>query len=168
MRVCLLFLLFLSGSVRGQDTAEDPRKRLIFPAATQEPAPAPPPEKILEPMALINAFFLGLKAGQVEAAYEALVKNTVISERHENVSELKERTKQALENYGPVAGFEVVDSLEVGASLRRHTCISLNEDLPLRWRFYFYKSAAGWKLVDLRVDDGLVELFDEVARSRKK
>jgi hypothetical protein len=44
----------------------------------------------------------------------------------------------------------------------------LNEDLPLRWRFYFYRSENKWKLVDLRVDDGIVELFDEVARNRRK
>jgi hypothetical protein len=46
-------------------------------------------------------------------------------------------------------------------------CISLNSDLPLRWRFYFYKSQGAWKLVDLRVDDGLVELFEEAGRARK-
>ena len=39
--------------------------------------------------------------------------------------------------------------------------------LPLRWRFYFYKAQGTWKLVDLRVDDGLVELFEESIRPRK-
>jgi hypothetical protein len=44
----------------------------------------------------------------------------------------------------------------------------LNEDLPLRWRFYFYRTEGKWKIVDLRVDDGIVELFDEVARNRRR
>jgi hypothetical protein len=44
----------------------------------------------------------------------------------------------------------------------------LNEDLPLRWRFYLYRSGNDGKIVDLRVDDGIVELFDDFARSRKK
>jgi hypothetical protein len=67
-----------------------------------------------------------------------------------------------------VKGYEVVETLEIGKSLYRQTCISLNEDLPLRWRFYFYRSSNQWKIVDLRVDDGIVELFEEIARNRKK
>ena len=62
----------------------------------------------------------------------------------------------------------MVENLEIGKSLVRTTCLSLNEDLPLRWRFYFYRNGDQWRLVDLRVDDGIVELFDEVARNRKK
>jgi len=61
----------------------------------------------------------------------------------------------------------VVDEKFVGASLLRRTCISLNTDLPLRWRFYFYKSEGVWRLVDIRIDDGLVELFEDAGRSKK-
>ena len=60
-----------------------------------------------------------------------------------------------------------MDSLTVGEHLLRRTCLSLNEDLPLRWRFYFYRSGDTWKLVDLRVDDALVELFEDSARAKK-
>ena len=49
----------------------------------------------------------------------------------------------------------------------RQTCISLNQDLPLRWRFYFYRSEGAWKIVDMRVDDGLVELFEEAGHRQK-
>ena len=115
----------------------------------------------------MEMFFLALKAGQVDSAYDALVKESIIAERREDVSDLKERTQRALDNYGPVSGYEVVDEKTVGSSLLRRTCISLNADLPLRWRFYFYKSENTWKLVDLRVDDGLVELFEEAGRARK-
>ena len=61
----------------------------------------------------------------------------------------------------------MVDEKVVGSSLLRQSCISLNSDLPLRWRFYFYKSKGTWKLVDLRVDDALVELFEDGERARK-
>lgn len=114
------------------------------------------------------AFFLALKAGQVDAAYEGLVRGTIIAEKQDDVNALKARTMQALDNYGAVTGFEVVDTMEVGESLLRLTCLSLNKDLPLRWRFYFYRTTQGWKIVDLRVDDGLVELFEDAARARKK
>jgi hypothetical protein len=115
----------------------------------------------------MDLFFLALKAGQVNAAYDALVKDTIIAERTQDVTGLKERTKQAIDSYGPISGYEVVDEKVVGASLLRRTCVSLNASLPLRWRFYFYRSEGTWRLVDLRVDDGLVELFEESGRARK-
>lgn len=171
MRKLFLGLLILSSMVHAQDA--DPRKRMIFPSHSLEPEATPPPapavkQKPEDPGAVISAFFLALKSGQVDAAYEALVRDTIIAERKENVGELKESTKKALDSYGPVGGYEVVDTLQVGTCLVRQTCISLNQDLPLRWRFYFYRSEGVWKIVDMRVDDGLVELFEEVSKREKK
>jgi hypothetical protein len=156
--------------VRAQE--EDPRKRLVFPGTSAEPAASPsahaPKQKPEDPGALISAFFLALKSGQVNAAYEALIRNTIIAERKENAKQLMESTKKAIDSYGPVSGYEVVDTLQVGSNLVRQTCISLNQDLPLRWRFYFYRSGGAWKIVDIRVDDGLVELFEEAGRRKKE
>jgi len=176
MRLIVTVLLAAASILNAQDA--DQRKRLIFstttpdghPSATATPTAAAQPEPAArhpDPAAAIGAFFLALKAGQVDAAYEGLVKNTIIAERKENVNDLKESTKKALDHYGPVAGYEVVDTLQVGTSLMRQTCISLNQDLPLRWRFYFYRSENAWKIVDMRVDDGLVELFEEAGRREK-
>jgi hypothetical protein len=145
--------------------------RLVFPPGATEPVmtgtaavPAPTTDKPAEAM---EAFFLAIKAGKVDAAYDALVKGTIIAERGEDVAALKTRTQTALDNYGPISGYEVVDEKVVGSALLRRTCVSLNADLPLRWRFYFYKSEGAWRLVDLRVDDALVELFDEAGRARR-
>jgi hypothetical protein len=114
----------------------------------------------------MEMFFLALKAGQIDVAYDTLVKGSVIADRKDDVQGLKERTRHALDNFGPISG-EVIDEKTVGTSLLRKTCLSLNTDLPLRWRFYFYKSEGVWRLVDLRVDDGLVELFEDSVRARK-
>jgi hypothetical protein len=168
MRIFLSVLLFVSAAAHAQEN--DPRKRMAFPAATAEPEASPAlsaKHKPDEPGALIGAFFLALKSGQVDAAYAALVRNTIIAERKENVNELMTSTKKALDSYGPVNGYEVVDTLQVGSNLVRQTCISLNQDLPLRWRFYFYRSGGVWKIVDIRVDDGLVELFEDAGRKKK-
>jgi len=173
----IVLILLAAATLHAQEA--DQRKRMIFstaspdgqPSATATPTPAAVPEpaaKHPEPAAAIGAFFLALKAGQVDAAYEGLVRNTIIAERKENVNDLKLSTKKALDHYGPVSGFEVVDTLQVGTSLMRQTCISLNQDLPLRWRFYFYRSEGTWKIVDMRVDDGLVELFEEAGRRQKE
>jgi len=169
MRIFLCVFLYATAVVQAQDA--DPRKRMIFPPSSTEPAPTPVPlskNKPEDPGAVIGAFFLALKAGQVDAAYEALIRNTIIAERKENVTQLKESTNKALDSYGPVTGYEVIDSLQVGSCLVRQTCISLNQDLPLRWRFYFYRSGGVWKLVDMRVDDGLVELFEEAGKRAKE
>lgn len=182
MRILIIALFAAASTLHAQEA--DQRKRMIFstttpearptapasPAAPAPSAPAAPPEpaaKHPDPAAAIGTFFLALKAGQVDAAYEGLVKGTIIAERKENVNDLKESTKKALDHYGPVSGYEVVDTLQVGSSLLRQTCISLNQDLPLRWRFYFYHADGAWKIVDMRVDDGLVELFDEAGRRQK-
>lgn len=166
------FLSLLVGVLHAQSPDPgDPRKRLIFQPGQKEPdlqaTPSPTPDPVTtDPFTAIRNFFAALQSGTVDAAYDGLVKNTIIAEKTENVSELKARTKQAIDSYGPVRGYETIRRVEAGKSLLRETCISLNEDLPLRWRFYFYKTPNGWKLVDLRVDDGLVELFDEVTQKR--
>lgn len=169
---CLPVLLSLTAfsSMIAQGEPENAKKRLVFPSSGEPPAPkaTPAPKSPLEPSKILGQFFEDLKADKLDSAYQGLVKNTIISERTENIDQLKTKTRQALDNYGPVKGYEVVETLQVGDSLFRHTCLSLNEDVPLRWRFYFYRSGSQWKIIDLRVDDGIADLFEEVARSRKK
>ena len=168
MRYVLFLLLASAAASLAQKS--DGKERLIFPPGAKEPEASPTPtatRNLDTPAETLDLFFLALKAGQVDAAYEALVKDTIIAERKEDVDSLKKRTKDAIESYGPIVGYELVDEKIVGTSLLRRTCISLNTDLPLRWRFYFYKSEGTWRLVDLRVDDALVELFEESGRARK-
>jgi hypothetical protein len=124
--------------------------------------------KSLSPEEVLRLFFEDLKADKLDAAYQGLVKNTILSERTGTVDQLKEKTREALDRFGPVQGWDTVETLNVGENLRRFTCVSLNSDLPMRWRFYFYRSGSQWKVIDLRVDDGIADLFDEAARSRNK
>lgn len=149
--------------------AEESRKTLVFPAGASEPVATPTPAtevRTVDPAELIDLFFRAMQAGKVEAAYDGLTHGTIIAERTEDVAALKKRTQDAVDHYGPIQGYEVVDDHAVGKSLLRRTCLSLNTDLPLRWRFYFYKSGGVWRLVDLRVDDGLVELFEDAVRRK--
>jgi hypothetical protein len=73
---------------------------------------------------------------------------------------LQEHARKAISEYGAVQRFDIVDSRQVGGSLMRVTALSIGADYPLRWRFYFYKSTGDWRLLDLRVDDGLAGMFD--------
>lgn len=174
----ILLVSQVVAQAQAQAPTPDTRKRLVFPPGSTEPVilstPAPVPAAPVSTGAkagsaaeIIEAFFQALKAEKVDEAYDALVRGTIIAERKEDVTALKERTKHALDTYGPLAGYEAVDEQMVGTVLFRRTCLSFNSDLPLRWRFYFYKSNNEWRLVDLRVDDGLVELFEDAAKSKK-
>jgi hypothetical protein len=175
MRFAVIVWLTSSAIVLGQQKSDKERAgRLVFPPGANEPAlsqtPTPAPtvaRRAENPADAVEQFFRALKSNQVDAAYDTLVKDSIIAERREDVAALKRRTQEALDNYGPIAGYEMVDEKIVGTSLQRRTCVSINSDLPLRWRFYFYKSEGSWKLVDLRVDDALVELFEESGRAQK-
>jgi hypothetical protein len=169
MRFVVIALLATSAVCHAQQRGEKGGRMVFQPGATEpaaSPVPTPNPQKGGNPSAAIETFFATLRTGQVDAAYDALVKDSIIADRRDDVAGLKKRTRDALDNFGPISGYETLDERQVGTSLLRKTCISLNSDLPLRWRFYFYKSEGTWKLIDLRVDDALIELFDE-GRPRK-
>ena len=74
---------------------------------------------------------------------------------------LKSKTREAIDVFGPIQNYELVETRNVGAHLLRRTYISLNKEFPLRWRFYFYLSGELWRVIDLRVDDRVTGMFDE-------
>lgn len=115
---------------------------------------------------IIARFFSYLQRKEVDQAYDQLTRGTKIAERAEDVRTLKAKTKEAIAVFGPILGYDSVSKKSVGARLVRYTLVSLGKEFPLRWRFYFYKPAGAWKLIDLRVDDKLVSMFDEAEDSR--
>lgn len=114
-----------------------------------------------EPAQIVRAFFAALGTGDIDGAYTGLMKGSRIGERPEEVRTLKAKTKEAIDLFGVVHGYDLVDTKPVGERLMRATYLSLGHELPLRWRFYFYKAEADWKLIDIRVDDKLNGIFDE-------
>ena len=72
-------------------------------------------------------------------------------------------TQQAVQIFGNMLGHEILRVKAVGTRLVNVTCLSLGKDFPLRWRLYFYKSADTWRLIDIRVDDRLADMFGESA-----
>ena len=79
----------------------------------------------------------------------------------DEVKTLKAKTKEAIDLFGTIHGYDLVDTKPIGERLMRATYLSLGHELPLRWRFYFYKAETTWKLIDIRVDDKLTGIFDE-------
>lgn len=176
----LILPLLLAGSfVTAQEkSSKSERKTMIFqpgaktPEGMQPPtAPAVPaapvtPPGVDEPGQAAAAFFVLLQRGQIDEAYANLTKGSKIGERPEELQTLKAKTNEAIQVFGAVQGFELLETKAVGANLMRRTYLSLGRDFPLRWRFYYYRSNGLWRLVDLRVDDRLAGMFDEQEEPR--
>ena len=148
----------LKGSLIGNEPAAV--GEVPAPAAPAAPLPALAPGEDT-PEKSIARFFAYVQRKEVDQAYDQLTRGTKIAERAEDVKLLKSKTKDALAMFGTVLGYEIVTKKNVSERLVSYTCISLGKEFPLRWRFYFYKPAEVWKLVDLRVDDRLAAIFDE-------
>ena len=128
--------------------------------ATATPAPADPPAQ------LVAEFFRLLAKGDLDLAYGGLTKGSKVMGKPEDVRVLKQKTKEAIELFGTIGGHELVETKPVGSNLMRRTYLSLGSEFPLRWRFYFYHANGTWRLIDMRVDDQLVGLFDETPEPR--
>ena len=159
---------------------EKPKTRtLVFPPGAKTPeltvqaeakpaAPATAVANVREthsdagaPARIAAQFFASLREGEIDQAYATLTKGSRIADRPEEMRLLKQKTKEAIDVFGVISGFELVEDKKVGTRLIRSTYISLGKEIPLRWRFYFYKADSVWRLVDLRVDDKLTGIFEE-------
>ena len=90
-----------------------------------------------------------------------MTKGSKIIEKPEDLRVLKQKTREAIDVFGAIQGYELVETKPVGTRLLRRTYLSLGAEYPLRWRFYFYLADNRWRLIDLRVDDRLAGMFDE-------
>lgn len=136
------------------------------PVAPAVPVAAAPGAGIDEPGQAAGTFFSSLQNGQIDEAYATLTKGSKIGESPEELQTLKAKTTEAIQAFGAIQGYELLETKAVGANLMRRTYLSLGRDFPLRWRFYFYRTIGQWRLVDLRVDDRLSGMFDEQEESR--
>ncbi|MEA3189363.1 MAG: hypothetical protein QOD99_3193 [Chthoniobacter sp.] len=116
----------------------------------------------------IDSFFIAIEKHQIDAAYDQLTKGTKIAERAEDIATLKSKTQQATQLFGDLLGHEMVELKNVSGHLLRATYISLGKDYPLRWRFYFYNGGDAWRLIDIRVDDRLADIFGETPSTDQK
>jgi len=161
-----------AGAATPKTTPKPAEKPPVKPA--DKPAEKPPaePEKDAtpavvtstvppEPSQIARAFFGLLAKGDVDGAYEGLMKGSNIAQRPEEVKSLKTKTKQAIDIFGTIHGYDLVELKPVGERLMRTTYLSFGHELPLRWRFYFYKAQEDWRLIDIRVDDKLNGIFEE-------
>ena len=167
--ILLTVLFATAAALRAQEKAPgkpvksgilEPGKSLPAAPAAAEPAP-PTAGPITDPAQMTAAFFALLQKGSVDAAYASLTRGSRIAEKPEELKQLKAKTNEAIEFFGAISGYDLVESKTVGARLLRTTYVSHGRTFPLRWRFYFYNPDGTWRLIDLRVDDKLTGIFDE-------
>ena len=139
-----------------------------FPAT---PVTPPPSESIagpiVDPAQMVSAFFALLKKSSVDSAYASLTRGSRIAEKPEELRLLKTKTNEAIEVFGAIIDHDLVESKSVGTRLLRATYVSHGRTFPLRWRFYFYNPDGVWRLIDLRVDDKLNGIFEELEERRE-
>jgi len=152
---CVLATVLAASPVFGQSEAKGDKPETAPILQTSTPA------------SLIKEFFQLLTEGRVDTAYDQLLKGTKIAEMPKDVEMLRAQTREAIRVFGDINGYDVIEDKKVGSgnNLMRLTCISLGKKFPIRWRFYFYNSATSgsstWKLVDIRIDDRLLDMFGE-------
>ncbi|MDR3404103.1 MAG: hypothetical protein P4L99_16520 [Chthoniobacter sp.] len=118
------------------------------------------------PSQIVATFFAALREGKIDEGYATLTKDSKIAEKPEELKQLKAKTREAIEVFGAISGYDFVESRAVGQRLVRATFVSQGKVFPLRWRFYFYKPENDWRLIDMRVDDKLTGLFDEAEEGK--
>jgi hypothetical protein len=178
--VCALHAQEKAPAAPAQKNGEKP-KTLIFqpgeklPVVAQEPGPArveaAPRTVTANPLAdgpsqIVATFFGSLKEGKIDEGYAMLTKGSKIAEKPEELRQLKAKTREAIEVFGTINGYDFVESRAIGNRLVRATYVSLGKVFPLRWRFYFYKPEDVWRLIDMRVDDKLPGIFDETEEAK--
>jgi hypothetical protein len=166
MKILAICLSLLAATALAQNPpGAKPKPNIIgndgaTPAKPSAAAPETPTEPET-PERTIARFFAYLQRREVDQAYDQLTRGTKIAEHAEDVKMLKSKTKDAIAVFGALGGYEVVDTRKVGDRLISYRVISLGKDFPLLWRFYFYKPVDSWRLIDMRVEDRLAEMFDE-------
>lgn len=130
-------------------------------------AQAPAPSAGMSADKIVDSFFAYLGKGQVDQAYDFLTNGTKIAEKPDEVAKLKSTTKDAIRIFGDISGYELIATKTAGTHLMCSTYLSLGKGYPLRWKFYFYRWDKTWRLIDIRVDDRLVDIFDETIPAPK-
>lgn len=112
--------------------------------------------------ALTSRFFALLESGDINGAFNELLKNSSIAENKEQVQNLVFQTNRTISLYGAMKGHELVSADTLGGSLVRLRYLALHEKFPVRWILTYYSSPVkGWIITNIKFDDRAEELFPD-------
>jgi hypothetical protein len=117
--------------------------------------------------ARLDAFFGNLRTGQVQQAYDDLLRDSQLLEQREQVERLVAQTRELPSRYGNCFGHEFVQAQRVGQEGKDLILIRYLykcERFPVIWHLAFYRrpSSVGdpWRVILIRFDTHVESLFD--------
>lgn len=113
--------------------------------------------------ARLSQFFQLVQEGKVKDAYEALTKG---SKSINDIKPLVTQTEAVIVGNGQIIDAELLRSTRVGKRLVRISYLTHGEVYPMQWNFYCYRSASGWQVLDITVNNDLYAIFDEEEKAQ--
>ena len=95
--------------------------------------------------------------------YEALTKG---SKSINDIKPLVTQTEAVIVGNGQIIDAELLRSTRVGKRLVRISYLTHGEVYPMQWNFYCYRSASGWQVLDITVNNDLYAIFDEEEKAQ--
>jgi len=145
--ICLLFAVFLSfaniyaqnfgGALQNQSRENNSRFAL--------------PEDI---QTKLDTFFEAMVKKDYKNGLEKFMLNSPISRKDNDFANILRELGKAIELYGDIKGYEIVDVKVAGSSFFRVNIIGLHQRYPTRWEINFYRSPAmGLIVTNFKLDD---------------
>jgi len=101
-----------------------------------------------------QTFFQLIEKNEIKKAFDALLENSPLKNKEEQVKNLMDQTKQAIVLYGKVVGNEAVSSEIASTSLIRLRYLGIHTNFPMRWILtYFNSPKFGWIVINVKLDD---------------
>src|SRR5688572_13884808 len=97
-------------------TAEAPQIQL---RESSKPARAVSSAAPREPKVMASEFFAALGNSEVEGAFEKLTQGSNLAKRERDLTLFRERTRQVMDDYGHIAGYELLEEKQAGTNLLR-------------------------------------------------
>lgn len=88
--------------------------------------------------------------GQVDKAYEDIIKGSLLEQKTQETALLKQRTSGISTVIGKFLCFEFIKQENYGNSIVRLVYLLKAEFHPLAWEIYFYKPKAEWILIEIK------------------
>jgi hypothetical protein len=106
----------------------------------------------------IEKFFITIQSNRSAEAFKDILTDSGIDNSGANVDAFVQKTDKAIKDYGVMRNYELFDVRTLTTKVTMLTYFAHLETEPLRWQFFYETSATTpWKLINLRVDDGLDE-----------
>jgi hypothetical protein len=115
--------------------------------------------------ARLSQFFNLVSDNKVKEAYDVLAKG---SKSISDTKPLVTKTQGVIAVNGQILDAELLRTTRVGRRLLRISYLTHGNVYPMQWNFYCYRSAGGWQVLDITVNNDLYAIFDEEEKEQQK